>query len=368
MTGRREGDLSGADVIRAPFGRLPDGRMVEAITLVNGAGMQATMISLGAAVQSVLVPGRDGVMADVALGHADLRPYLDQPQFLGATVGRVANRIASGRFTLDGVLYQVPVNDGPNALHGGPSGFDKANWEVLEITRDPVGVTFGLTSPDGDQGFPGALQVTATYTLTEANALCVDYRAETDAPTLVNITNHSYWNLAGEGAAGGAMDQLLTIQAEHFLPTDAGAIPTGEIRPVAGTAFDFRTPVRICERVRDARDEQIRIGRGYDHNWVVAPRPALEVQRVARVEHPGSGRVLELLSNQPGLQFYSGNFLDATSMGKAGCLYRMGDAIVLEPQQFPDTLNRPAFGSLRLDPGETYHNRMVFRFSVAATR
>lgn len=367
MGGRLERKPAVAGVTRAPFGLLPDGSMVEAVTLVNARGMRATIISYGAAVQSVVVADRDGMMADVALGHADLQAYLEAPQFIGATVGRVANRIAGGRFMLDGVMYQVPCNDGPNTLHGGPAGFDKANWQVLEIGRDPPGVTLGLASPDGDQGFPGALQVTAAYTLTEGGELRVDYRAETDAPTLVNITNHAYWNLAGEGAPGGAMDHLLTIHAEHFLPTDAGAIPTGEVRPVAGTAFDFRSPATVGARVRDARDEQIRFGRGYDHNWDVGAQTAA-ARLVARVEHPGSGRVLELLSDQPGLQFYSGNFLDATSVGKAGRLYRMGDAIVLEPQQFPDTPNRPAFGSLRLDPGEVYRNRIVFRFGVTDRR
>lgn len=353
-----------AGVQREPFGHA-DGVAVEAITLTNARGMQARIISFGAGIQSVLVPDRDGKLADVALGHATLQDYLDQPQYLGSTVGRVANRIAAGRFRFDGVDYQVPVNNGPNSLHGGERGFDKIIWQVLSTSEEgPASVTLGLVSPDGDQNYPGTLTVTATYSLADDNALRVEYRAATDRPTLVNLSNHAYWNLAGEGAAEGAMGHRLTISAEYYLPTDATAIPTGEIRAVAGTPFDFRTPHIVGERVRNAADEQIRFGRGYDHNWVVARDVALEPRLVARVEDPASGRVMELLSNQPGLQFYSGNFLDGSSAGKAGRLYRMGDAIVLEPQLFPDTPNRPDFGSARLDPGESYRNVIVWRFSA----
>lgn len=357
---------TGIGVGRACFGTLPDGSAVEAITLANASGVRVTIITYGAGIQAVLAPDRDGVLADIALGHADLSPYLAQPQFIGATVGRVANRIAGGRFALDGRAYRVPLNNGANALHGGPVGFDKCNWEVIGVAETPhPSVTLGLVSPDGDQGFPGTLTVTATYALNDANELSVDYRATTDRPTLVNITNHAYWNLAGEGAAAGAMDHLLMIFADEFLPTDRTAIPTGEIRAVTGTPFDFRKATPVGARVRAANDEQIRLGRGYDHNWVIGRKPAVDARLVAHVEHPGSGRVLELLSNQPGLQFYSGNFLDATSVGKAGQLYRMGDSIVLEPQMFPDTPNQPAFGSLRLDPGGTYRNMIVFRFTTA---
>ncbi len=352
-------------VSRAPFGALPGGELVEAITLTNRNGLQATVITYGAGLQAMRVPDRDGRFADVALGHATLQPYLDQPQFMGSTAGRVANRIAGGRFRFDGRDYQVPLNNGPNALHGGPAGIDKMIWDVLAIADDPApSVTFGHISPDGDQGFPGTLTITATYMLTGANELCVEYRAATDAPTIVNITNHAYWNLAGEGSDEGALNHLLTIAADDFLPTDETSIPTGEFRPVEGTPFDFRRPVPIAARVRDAASEQIRFGRGYDHNWVIAREPNAEPRLHARAEHPASGRVMELLSNQPGLQFYSGNFLDGSSSGKAGKSYRMGDAIVLEAQMFPDTPNRPQFGSLRLDPGQTYRNIILFRFSV----
>jgi aldose 1-epimerase len=359
------GDQAGG-ASRSEFGRLADGRTVEAVTLTNRYGMSVTIIAYGAGIQSVVVPGRDGSFADVALGHSTLDPYVAQPQYIGSTCGRVANRIAGGRFTLDGEDYRVPVNNGANSLHGGSQGFDKALWDVIEIAGgDSPRVTLRYVSPDGDQGYPGTLDVTAVYSLDEENSLLIDYLATSDRPTLCNLTNHSYWNLAGEGSDEGAMGHLLTIPAEHYLPTDEGAIPTGELRPVAGTAFDFRTPAPIGARVRDGADEQIRIGRGYDHNWVVAREVSDETRLLARLEHPGSGRVLEVHSNQPGIQFYSGNFLDASTQGKAGRLYRQGDAVVLEPQMFPDTPNRPEFGSVRLDPGETYRNLILFRFSVA---
>jgi aldose 1-epimerase len=349
---------------RALFGILPDGGRVEAITLANGRGMRVRIITYGASIQSVLAPDRQGRLADVTLGHAALQPYLAQPQYFGATVGRVANRIAAGRFTLDGRDYRVPVNNGPNALHGGPNGFDKANWSIAG-EGPGASVTLHHISPDGDQGFPGTLPVAATFSLDEENALSVEYRATTDRPTIVNLSNHAYWNLAGEGSPGGAMAQLLTIPADHFSPADAAAIPTGEFRPVAGTVFDFREPMPVGARVRDAADEQIRFGRGYDHNMVVAREISDEPRLLARVEDPGSGRVMRILSNQPGLQFYSGNFLDGTSIGKAGRCYRMGDAIALEPQMFPDTPNRPEFGSIRLDPGEVYRNQIIWHFSTS---
>ena len=355
----------GGSIEREEFGRLPNGEAVEAITLSNASGMSVRIITYGAAIQSVMVPDRDGRMADIALGYATLDDYLAGVEYLGCIVGRVANRIAGGRFTLDGREYQVPVNNGPNALHGGPRGFDKVNWAVLETSGGSAPtVTLRLVSPDGDQGFPGTLEAQATYRL-DADQLAIEYRATTDRPTLVNLSNHAYWNLAGEGSAEGAMGHLLTLPAEHFHPTDETAIPTGEFRPVAGTPFDFREPTAVGARVRDGQDEQLRFGRGYDHNWALDRSPSTEPRLLARVEEPRSGRVLEVLSDQPGLQFYSGNFLDGTVRGKSGRLYRQGDAIVLEPQMPPDTPNRPEFGSIRLDPGETYRNNILFRFSVA---
>ena len=353
------------EAARAPFGQMPDGRAVEAITLTNDAGVSVRIITLGAAIQSVVVPDRDGAMADVALGYPTLDGYLAMPEYFGATVGRVANRIALGRFTLDGVEYQTPVNNGPNALHGGTKGFDKVVWDVVDVSSGPsASVTLRYVSPDGDQGYPGTLTTTATYALNAANELSVDYRATTDRATVVNISNHGYWNMAGEGAAAGAMGNVLTIPADEYSPTDATAIPTGEFRSVEGTVFDFRTPTAVGLRVRDASDEQIVFGRGYDHNWVISRERSARPRIIATLEDPVSGRAMEVVSDQPGLQFYSGNFMDGTIVGKSGHFYRQGDSIVLEPQMFPDTPNQPAFGSVRLDPGQEYRNQMIFRFST----
>lgn len=354
-----------AEATRSTFGVLPDGRAVPAVTLTNGKGVSATVIAYGATLQGLVMPDRHGKRADVILGYGDLKSYLDKPQYFGSTVGRYANRLAGGRFTVDGKSYQAPVNNGPNSLHGGVQGFDKVLWDVVDVKSGPAAsVTLRYVSADGDQGYPGKVTVDAIYSLDEQNALTIEYRATTDAPTIVNVTNHAYWNLAGEGSAGGAMGHVVTIPAETYLPTDATAIPTGEFRPVAGTPFDFRTPHAVGERVRDSRDEQIVFGRGYDHNWVVGRSVTPEQHLMAKVSDPQSGRGFELWSNQPGLQFYSGNFLDGTSWGKAGQIYREGDAIVMEPQIFPDTPNQPKFGSARLAPGETYRNVMTYRLTT----
>lgn len=354
-----------ADVSRRPFGTMPDGTPVEAITLSNPSGSSATIITLGASVQSLLVKDRAGKLADVVLGYPDLAGYIAKPNYFGATVGRVANRIARGRFTLDGKTYETPLSDGPNSLHGGTRGFDKLVWKVVSVEKGPSAkVVLRLVSPDGDQGYPGTLTATATYSLDAKGDLSVSYTATTDKPTIVNLSNHTYWNLAGEGSKRGALGELLTIPADEYTPTDATSIPTGEFRKVAGTVFDFRKPTVINDRVRDASDVQIRYGRGYDHNWVVSRTMAPAPRLMARVEDPVSGRVMEVLSREPGIQFYSGNFLDGTITGKSGHIYREGDAIVLEPQMFPDTPNRPEFGSVRLDPGQTYRNDIEFRFSA----
>lgn len=350
-------------VHRRIFGHLPDGRAVEAVTLVNAAGTKACVIAYGATLQAMIVADREGRLADVTLGHASLEEYLASTAYFGSSVGRVANRIAGGRFPLDGEGYRVPANNGPNALHGGPEGFDKALWDIVAVGDAPCPfVRLAHTSPDGDQGFPGNLNVTAEYALGEDGSLVITYLARTDRPTLVNMTNHAYWNLAGEGAATNALDHVLTIPAEHFLPTDAAAIPTGDFAPVAGTPFDFREPHVIGARVRDTGHDQIRIGHGYDHNWVIARERADAPRLLARLAHPPSGRVLEVRSTEPGVQFYSGNFLDGSLIGKGGQAYRMGDGVALEPQMFPDTPNRPEFGSIRLAPGEEYCHRIVFAF------
>jgi aldose 1-epimerase len=344
------------------FGQHPDGSDVFAVTLANSSGMTVTLISYGAAIQSVTVPDRIGNLSDVTLGHAWLDDYLRWPQYAGATVGRFANRIAGGRFMLDEKEYHLPLNNGPNSLHGGEVGFDRLNWHLREATDRSA--TFTLLSPDGDQGYPGNLTVSAHYALDDANRLSLTYEATTDAPTIVGLSNHAYWNLAGEGS-GTAMNHLLQIEADSFLPVDANLIPTGERRPVAGTAFDFRVPKPIDRDFRDASDEQLRFGQGYDHNWIVGDGVAASARKIARLEHTASGRAMTLYSNQPGLQFYSGNFFDGSTWGKSGGLYRMGDAIALEPQLFPDTPNRPEFGSALLDTGGTYRSLIAWEFTTA---
>jgi aldose 1-epimerase len=352
-------------VTTAIFGVLPDGRSVPAVTLTAG-GVAATVIAWGAALQALVMPDRDGAPADVVLGYGALADYLAHPQYFGATVGRFANRIARGRFTLDGATYQVPVNDGVNSLHGGTAGFDKRLWAVVATQGGAVGhVTLRHVSPAGEEGYPGTLTVDATYSLCvtadTGAVLTIDYRATTDSATIVNITNHTYWNLGGEGSAAGAMGHIVTIPAEHFLPTDAGSIPTGEVRPVAGTAFDFCAARAVGDCVRDATDEQLVFARGYDHNWIIGRDATSDQHLMARIADPDSGRSFDLWSNQPGLQFYSGNFLDGTTAGKSRRLYRAGDAIVFEPQRFPDTPNQSAFGSARLGRGEEYRNTMTYR-------
>lgn len=350
------------------FGNLPDGRAVPAVTLTNKAGVSATVIAYGATLQSLIMPDKVGERADITLGYATIDDYLATPQYFGATVGRVANRIAKGRFTLDGKSYQAGINNVPNSLHGGTVGFDKLLWKIIETKADASGahVTLRLVSPDGDQGYPGTLTVTATYTLDESNALTIEYRATTDRTTVVNISNHAYWNLGGEPSSRSAMGHVLTIPAESYLPVDTTLIPTGEFRPVADTVFDFRTGKAIGDHVRDATDEQIIFGRGYDHNWVIGRAVTDDMHLMAKVVDPVSGRNFELWSNQPGLQFYSGNFLNETSYGKAKCIYREGDAIALEPQTFPDTVNQPVLGSVRLDPRQIYRNVIVYKLRTGA--
>lgn len=359
------GQASAATARRESFGALPDGTAVAAIVLANAHGISARVIAYGAGLQSLVMPDRLGQRADVLLGYPDIGGYVAKPQYFGATVGRFANRIAGGRFTLGGKTYRLPVNDGPNSLHGGTKGFDKVLWQVVGTSEGPAAsVTLRYVSPDGDEGYPGTLTATVTYTLDEADRLTIDYGAATDRPTIVNLSNHSYWNLAGEGSAAGAMGHVVTIPADAYLPTDRTAIPTGEVRPVAGTAFDFRTPTAVGLRVRDAADPQIAYARGYDHNWVIGRAVTKDLHLMATVTEPSSGRGFELWSNQPGLQFYSGNFLDGTSSGKSHHLYREGDALVFEPQIFPDTPNQPSFGSAELDPGQTYRNIIVYKLKT----
>jgi aldose 1-epimerase len=352
-----------AEAKREPFGALADGRQIESVILSNKAGIRVKIMTLGAAIQSLWVPDRTGQAGDIVLGFDSPEGYLQNPSYFGATVGRFANRIAKGHFTLDGKDYTLATNDHGNHLHGGRKGFDKVVWSIESVkSAAPATAVFSYTSPDGEEGYPGTLHVTASYSLNDAATLRVEFRATTDKSTIVNISNHSYFNLSAETGAP-ALSHLLLVNASKYTPVDAGLIPTGELRAVEGTPFDFRKATAIGARVRDGRDQQIRYGRGYDHNFALDGTVG-ELRLAARVTDPSSGRIMEIFTQAPGLQFYSGNFLDATVAGKGGRLYREGDALVLEPQLFPDAPNQKTFPSSRLDPGSTYVNTMEYRFST----
>ncbi len=355
-----------AEAKRTPAGTLKDGTAIEAVTLSNAHGVSAKILSYGATLQSLMGPDRAGKIADVVLGYDDLASYVDHPNFFGVTVGRYANRIAGGRFTLDDKTYQLPLNDKVNSLHGGGKGFDKVAWTVVSIKSGPTAtLVLGHRSPDGESGYPGNLDVTVTYTLDEAGNLGIAYDAKTDAPTIVNMTNHAIFDLGGEGSAMGANGHRLTIPAKAITPVDDKLIPTGALQPVQGTVFDFRSGRIVGEGIRDGRDQQIRYGHGYDHNFALDKGLTAKPELAARLEDPVSGRVLDVLTTEPGVQFYTGNFLDGTFVGKKGHLYRMGDGIALEPQKFPDAPNKPSFISARVDPGKPYHHAMIYRLSVA---
>ena len=359
-------NAQGATAKRAPFGTLPDGKPVEAVTLTGADGVSARIMTLGATLQSLVAPDRDGRMADITLGYDTASDYITHPNYWGQTIGRYANRVAGGRFSLDGKAYQLTLNDKTNSLHGGTEGFDKRLWRIVSVKNGAqASVTMALTSPSGDQGYPGNLDVTVTYALDDHGALTIDFGAKSDAATIVNLTNHALFNMAGEGSPTGIYEQRLTIPATRYTPVDAALIPTGEMKPVAGTVFDFTQGRSLGDGIRDGRDPQIVIGRGWDHNFALDKGVTAAPQLAARLEDPASGRVLEVLSTEPGLQFYSGNFLDGTLIGKSGHVYRMGDGVALEPQKFPDTPNQPAFGSARVEPGSPYRHRMIYRVSVA---
>lgn len=359
------GTASAADVQRSAAGTLKDGTAVEAITLVGANGVSARVLTYGATLQSLIAPDRDGNKADVVLGYDDLADYVDHPNYFGVTVGRYANRIAGGTFTLDGKKFQLPLNDKTNSLHGGGKGFDKQVWRVVSVKNGPVAsVVLAHRSPDGDSGYPGQFDVTVTYSLDDKGSLTIAFEGKTSKPTIVNMTNHAIFNLAGEGSPMGATGHRLTVPAATYTPVDAKLIPTGERRPVAGTVFDFRSPRAVADGIRDGHDQQIRYGQGYDHNFALDKGLTAKPELAARLEDPQSGRVLEVLTTEPGVQFYTGNFLDGTYLGKKGHLYRMGDGIALEPQKFPDAPNHPDFVSARVDPGKPYRHVMIYRLST----
>src|SRR5689334_17067083 len=351
------------NVTRAEFGRLPDGRVVDVFTLTNGHGIEVRVITYGAIITVVRTPDRTGHVDDIALGFESLAGYLGEHPYFGAVVGRYANRIAHGQFSLDGVTYRLALNNGPNSLHGGLRGFDKALWSAEAFFGENTArVVLRYTSPDGEEGYPGTLTTRVTYTLNAQDELVVDYEATTDKPTVVNLTQHSYWNLRGEGR-GDILDHVIQIAASAFTPVDSTLIPTGEIASVNGTPFDSRVPTAVGTRI-GAPNEQIRFGRGYDHNWVL-DRTNAGLTHAARVVDPTSGRTLDVSTTEPGMQFYTGNFLDGSIVGKAGHVYGHRSGLVLETQHYPDSPNHPNFPSTVLRPGSTFRSQTVFKFGVA---
>jgi aldose 1-epimerase len=362
MAAGASGQKTKPGIKRSTFGKMSDGQTIDLYTLTNKNGMQVGIINYGGRVVSIRVPDRQGQMADVVLGFDNGDGYLGANPYFGAIVGRYANRIAKGRFTLDGVEYKLAQNDGPNSLHGGVKGFDKVVWRATELAKQNSALELTYLSKDGEEGYPGNLSVKVTYTLSDENELWIDYRATTDKDTVLNLSNHSYFNLAGEGN-GDILQHQLMIAASRFTPVDATLIPTGELRNVEGTPFDFRQPTAIGARIEND-DEQLKLGRGYDHNFVL-DRKGSGLTLAARVVEPKSGRTLEVKTTQPGIQFYTGNFLDGTIHGKGGKVYGRRSAFCLETQHFPDSPNHPGFPSTELKPGQTYHQITVFQFSTA---
>jgi aldose 1-epimerase len=349
----------------AAFGKLPDGTSVEKYVLRNSLGMQATVLTYGGTLQSLLVPDKHGKTEDMVLGFDDIDGYLNGTSYFGATIGRFGNRLADGTFSLDGKRYQVPQNDKTNALHGGTKGFDKQIWKAEQVKdKGWVGVKLTYVSADGEMGFPGTLKTEVTYSLNEKNELRIQYHATTDKPTVLNLTNHSYFNLAGAGN-GDILDQVAIVHASHYTPVNEKLIPTGELPTVTGTPLDFLKPVAFGKRIRED-NQQLKFAEptqgGYDHNWVLDNKG--KVSNVAAdVVDPKSGRRLQLFTTEPGVQLYTGNFLDGTVKGKAGKIYPHWGAFTLETQHFPDSPNQPNFPSTRLDPGKAYSQTTVFRFS-----
>ncbi len=362
------GSASAATLMSQPFGTHA-GEAVTLWTMTSAHGLVVKFMSYGGIIAAIQAPDRHGHRADIVLGFPDLEGYqttsAKEGYYFGALIGRFANRIARGRFTLGGQEYSVPVNNGPNALHGGLVGFDKKVWDVAPgaISGEAVDATLTLTSPDGEEGYPGTLHVSVTYALSDDDALTLRYRATTDRDTVINLTNHSYFNLAGVGAPHGVVDQVMTVDADHYTPTDATAIPAGPAVSVAGTPFDFRVPRAIGAHLRDP-DQQLLWARGYDHNWVLnGARGGTTPRFAARLMDPASGRVLECLTTQPGVQIYTGNFLNGAGAGVGG-VYRQTDGVTFETQHFPDSPNRPDFPTVELKPGQVFDETTVFRFST----
>jgi aldose 1-epimerase len=347
-------------ISKAPFGKTADGTPVDIFMLRNAKGCEARICNYGGIVTSLTVPDKNGKLGDVVLGYDNLDGYLKSTPYFGCLVGRYGNRIAKGKFTLNGTQYTLATNNGPNTLHGGKVGFDKVVWHatMLAGSRGPA-LELRYLSKDGEEGYPGNLSVTAVYTLTDDNALRLDYTATTDKDTVLNLTHHSYFNLRGHGDNLG---HVVQINADKFTPVDSTLIPTGELKPVDGTPFDFRKPTAIGARV-NAADEQIKFGGGYDHNWVINKQVG-ELAQQAVVYEPESGRVMEVWSTEPGLQFYGGNFLDGKITGKGGWTYKYRNGFCMEPQHFPDSPNQTNFPSVVLKPGQIYKNTIIYKFSA----
>jgi aldose 1-epimerase len=355
------GSVAGAaGVERSPFGHTGDGEAVELFTVTNANGLRVRFTNFGGIIVSVEVPDRNGDLGDVTLGFDTLEPYLGEHPFFGAVIGRFGNRIGGGTFELDGERHRLATNDGPNHLHGGSRGFHRVVWQAAPFSGvDSRGAVLSYTSTDGEEGYPGTLTVTVTYGLTDRDELVLEYHATTDRATPVNLTNHAYWNLDGH-AAGDVLDHVLLLNASRFTPVDETLIPTGELAAVAGTALDFTVATRVGERIEDP-DPQLAYAGGYDHNWVIDGAGAVHA---ARLHSPRTGRVMDVLTTEPGIQFYSGNFLDGTTVGKGGVVYRRRAGLCLETQHFPDSPNQPAFPSTILRRGEEYRSRTVHRFTV----
>ncbi len=346
---------------KKPFGTLKDGRPVDLYILTNSSGMELRVMTYGGIIQSLRVPDKKGAIDDVVLGYDALEQYEHDSPYFGSIVGRYGNRIAGGAFSLNGKQYKLSLNDGKNHLHGGKRGFDKALWNVIPaMTDDGPTLMLNYTSKDKEEGYPGTVKVSVVYTLTRSNELKIMYIAETDKPTVINLTQHSYFNLAGKG---NILGHLLMIYADRFTPVDSGLIPTGELQKVEGTPFDFRKLTPIGQRIAD-NDLQLTYGRGYDHNFVLNGIRG-EMHIAARLKDPVSGRVMDVMTTEPGLQFYSGNFLDGHNIGKRSQAYKHRYGLCLEPQHFPDSPNHPAFPSTTLLPGETYKSETIYKFLVA---
>jgi aldose 1-epimerase len=347
------------NIKKEPFGNMADGTPVDLYTLTNANSLQVKITTYGGAVVSLLVPDRDGKLDDVVLGFKTLEEYVEKSPFFGCITGRYANRIAKGKFTLNGAAYTLAQNDGPNHLHGGVKGFDKVVWSAQEKSDDGLELTY--LSKDGEEGYPGNLSVEVTYTLTNDDELRIDYLATSDEDTVINLTNHTYFNLA-DGGAGDILGHELMINADRFTPVDATQIPTGELRSVAATPMDFLHMMAIGARIGQD-DEQLRLGLGYDHNWVLNSSDGT-LALAAKVQEPTTGRVMQVYTTEPGIQFYSGNFLNGTIAGKGGKVYHKRHGLCLETQHFPDSPNQPSFPSTVLKPGETYQTTTIYRFAT----